>query len=233
MCSLFEADAVCASVCSTCGTLCEAFPIEDYDSLRLYGSRGCNVVVGDVYLQNLPGSVTKSILFDNLKTVQYIRGMLFVKNNPVLSAMTAFSNLIGVTAVVYSNNPALVDARIPSLEHLTNGVVVEGCDRLCPSRYTTVGSASDDSGCANPVLEYFFYIAGDANSDSLPLLESITYRVMKNVTSGVVCNYVCMYICVYICLYVCMYVCMYIYLYFKHYLAFHVLHRWQHAVCVM
>ena len=84
----------CTSVCSSCGTLCEAFPITDLTSLQLYSSKGCTIVVGDLYILNLPITITRTMLFNNLKNILYIRGGLYFKDNLYLTAMTFMSNLV-------------------------------------------------------------------------------------------------------------------------------------------
>ena len=171
------------SQCSTCGTLCEAFPITDISSAQLYASKKCTIIVGDLYMQNMPTSVTKKLLFDTLQTVQFIKGKLYFIGNRYISAMTFFSNLIGLYGAHYSNNADLVDARMPSLQQLKGSVTVEGCDRLCPARYTAVG-LSDDAVCPNPIMEYYFGIQGDATVDSLPLVSSILQRVIVAKTNN-------------------------------------------------
>ena len=148
------------------------------------------MIVGDLYIINLGPTVTRTALLGYLKTVNEIRGYLHFKDNAYLSAMTFFSNLVGLHGAVYSNNPALIDTRMFSLSSLPYGVTVVGCDRLCPARYTaTAGTIVDDSQCTNPQLEYFLNIEGPEVASDLELLNSVMQRVVRNVTNGVVCAY--------------------------------------------
>jgi len=189
---LFElggtSDGVCSSQCSTCGTLCAAFPITDLNTLTLYKTKGCTTIVGDLYIMNLPSTVGKQVLFDNLRHVQYIRGGLYVENNAYLNALTFFSNLFGVDGVYYSNMPILVDAQMPSLIQQTGNVTVVGCNRLCPARYTAVGVSTDETGCADSTLALYLYIVRDATLNDVYVLANVTSRLFMSATNGKVCN---------------------------------------------
>ena len=92
-CTLYEVGSLCTSACSTCGTLCEAFPITDASSAQLYKIKGCTTVVGDLYIMNLDATVTRTLLYGQLSTIKTVRGVLHFKDNAFLSAMTFMSNL--------------------------------------------------------------------------------------------------------------------------------------------
>ena len=188
-CKLFDVNSTCVSQCATCGTLCEAFPISDLGSLQLYKTKGCTVVVGDLYISGLPPTVTRSVLFENLQNVLYLHGDLYMRNNEYIVSMSFLGNLVGLYGAHYDNNPVLVDAQLPSLAQMTSNVTVVGCDRLCPARYTRVGDGASHAGCANTTLNYFVRIEGDfIASSSLMLLGDVFGRVLRNVTSGEVCS---------------------------------------------
>jgi hypothetical protein len=174
------------SRCSTCGTLCGAFPITDSSSLALYGEKQCTIVSGDLYIMNLPLTVTRLALLDALGSIRSIHGSLYVLDNQYLSALTCFTGLLSVYGATYLNNPILIDTRMPSLTSVSGDVTVTGCDRLCPARYTQVGAAPSDVGCANPTLNYYVNIVGNTTSTDLPLLASIMSRAMGNLTNGAV-----------------------------------------------
>lgn len=144
------------------------------------------MIVGDLYMLNMPASMTRTALYDHLKTVTTIRGTLYFKDNLYLSAMTFLSNLVSLNGAVYSNNPQLIDARLFSLQRLNGNVTVDGCDRLCPARYTAVGTAVDDRGCANPELLYFLHIDGPATRSDAGVVGGIMQKVLRNVTGGTV-----------------------------------------------
>ena len=138
---------------------------------------------------NLPLIVTKKLLLLNLQNVQYIRGNLYVENNVFLTAMTFFSNLLGVEGIYYENMPVLVDARMPSLIELSGGVSVVGCGRLCPARYTVVGTSANQAGCSNATVNWYLYVVGDATVGELfSVLGNVSTRVFLNVTGGMVCD---------------------------------------------
>ena len=128
--------------------------------------------------------MTKKLLLDTLQSIRYIQGDLYFLGNTFISAMTFFSNLVGLYGAHYSNNAQLVDARMPALKQLSGAVTVEGCDRLCPARYTAVGAVPDDSGCPNPIMEYYFGIRGDVSVDQLWIVENVLVRVIVDKTSG-------------------------------------------------
>jgi hypothetical protein len=142
--------------------LCDAFPISDLTSLELYSSKGCTVVAGDLYVINLPFSITLAVLFEHLHTIQYIRGSLYIKDSPWITSLFPLRNLLGVQGLFLSSMANIVDARIPGLQQLHNEVHVEHCNRLCPARYTAVGAASlDDSGCPYLTLKVFIHVEGN------------------------------------------------------------------------
>ena len=176
--------SVCTSQCATCGVLCAAFPITDLDTLTPYKTKGCTTIVGDLYIMNLPIALTKKLLLDSLQDVQYIRGGLYVENNPYLNAMTFLSNLVVVDSIYYSNLPILVDARMPSLQQLSGSVSVIGCDRLCPARYTVVGPSPNQAGCSNSTIRLYLHIVGPATLGEIGVLANVTSRVFSNMTNG-------------------------------------------------
>ena len=132
----------------------------------------------------IPASISELALFEHLKAVTTIRGRLFFNDNLHLSAMTFLSNVVSMNGAVYSNNPQLVDARLLSLQHLNGNVTVEGCDRLCPARYTAMGMADDDAGCVNPELRYFLRVEGSAMKSEIGVVGAIMQSVLRNVTGG-------------------------------------------------
>ena len=109
-----------------------------------------------------------------------------MNNNPYLTAMTFMSNLQSVYGVHYENNPALVDARFPSLIQMTSNVTVDGCDRLCPARYTIVGTGPSDVGCASRRMEYYFRVLGDAKQSDLPVLAGVFAKLVLSLAQNAV-----------------------------------------------
>ena len=184
LCPLFSVEGSCVSSCSTCGNLCEPIPITDINSMTLYKTKGCTAVAGDLYIMNLPTSIIKKQLLINLQGITHIKGSLYLINCPVITSLSFFPNLIELYGAVYINNVNLVDARLTSLTSLLSPVVVEGCDRLCPARYTIVGAGSDDTGCPNIRAKYFFNIQGAVTIADLPAFNSILSRVMTGVTGN-------------------------------------------------
>jgi hypothetical protein len=188
VCSLYEVDDKCTSRCSSCGTLCDAFPVSDLASLQLYKSKGCTTVTGDLFIRNLPFEATRTLLLDALKTVTEIRGKIYFMDNEFIVSMLFFENLKRVEGIFYLNNPSLVDARMPMLQSMPEGTEVEGCHRLCPARYTTVGASPNDNDCAVMVMKFTLRLTGDVDAQWFPLLEAIFVRVVANVTHNAVCD---------------------------------------------
>ena len=145
------------------------------------------MVVGDLYILNIPASFTKAVLTQYLNALTTIRGTLHVRDNTYLSAMTFLSNVVSLSGAVYSNNPQMVDARLFSLHRLTGNVTVDGCDRLCPERYTTtVGAAVDERGCANLTMQYFVHVEGAATKNNVGIVGLIMRSVVQAVSGGMV-----------------------------------------------
>ena len=182
---MYEIGSTCTSQCSNCGVLCEAFPISDVTSLQLYSTQGCTVVVGDLYILSLPLSIRKKQLLGFVQTIQSIRGSLYVLNNLYLAAMTPFSGLKSIQGdVYYLNNPILVDTRMPSLSFLGGSTIVNGCDRLCPARYTSVGSSSIDASCPNNTITAYLHVNGNVNDQSLPILCSTVGNAISHILNN-------------------------------------------------
>jgi hypothetical protein len=152
--------------------------------MQLYAISNCTVVVGDLYISNLGPSLIRSTLFSNLQGIRSIRGSLYFDNNPFLTAMTFFSNLVSATSIRYLNNPRLVDARMPSLTSLPGGVSVTGCDRLCPARYTAVGVGPDDSECPDVVFYYYLHVDGLMQVSDVATIISVMDRTLRSVTQN-------------------------------------------------
>ena len=177
-CTLFEVSSKCVSHCSSCGTLCEAYTITDLSSLQYYSQRNCTVVVGDMYVIDTPTDIIANTFLLHLKTVVSIRGSLILKGIRNLQHLLAFQNLREAVSITLSNLPNLVDGRMRSLTSLSGIVTVEGCPRLCPSRYPGVGSNASLNAdyCANTTLEYYVNVFGDANAIDLLALETLSSK---------------------------------------------------------
>ena len=185
VCSLFDVGGLCDSSCKTCGTLCAAFPITDMQSLELYKTKGCTIVSGDLYIQNLPIEITRGVIAAHLGSIRYIKGDLHFKENAYIVSMVFFKSLLGVYGVYYLNNPELVDARMPQLQMLSGSVSVEGSPRLCPARYTTAASnMMDDSGCTSINLKYYLHIDGGSGLNNLGILSSVLSRAVEELIGG-------------------------------------------------
>ena len=188
-CPLFDVGAICDSSCTTCGTLCAAFPIMDLQSLELYKTKGCTIISGDLYIQNLPVQISRTTLFESLGTVKYIKGDLHFKDNDYLTSLVFLHNLVSVNNIYLSNNPQLIDAKLASLQSMNGELSVEGCPWLCPARFTVIsgGPAVDDSGCSNVALTYYFHVDGPVLKSNLVVLGGVVSRVV----SGLIGNNVC------------------------------------------
>jgi len=104
-----------------------------------------------------------------------------------LPALTFFSNLKGMYGAHYINNAILVDTRMPSLQSLTGNVTVIGCDRLCPARYTFVGTRADDPSCSDALVDVYLHMEGDIQANDLALLGSAVQVMCANLTNYQVC----------------------------------------------
>jgi hypothetical protein len=148
--------------------------------LRRYSALGCNIVVGDLFVTNLPQSITRSILREHLGAVTAIRGKLYFHNNAHITALDAFNNLVEVGGVSLKNNPSLADARMASLQTIQGDVDVVGCDRLCPARYPLLGSSPSSAGCTNVTMQFILSLTGPTSVE-FSTLASVLSRVVANV----------------------------------------------------
>jgi hypothetical protein len=188
-CTLYAVDDRCTSVCVECGVLCEAFPIRDLVSLSLYKEQGCNIVAGDLFILSLPTDVSESALLEGLEGLHVIQGHMYIMHNEHLPSVTFMKHLERVDGITYVGNPILIDAHLHGLESYTIPIVVEGCPRLCPARYTDkTESGEDESACPNPRIRFLLHVAGHAAEDELDVLGDVLVRAMRNTTLGVVCD---------------------------------------------
>ena len=163
--------------------LCEAFPIRDLVSLSLYKEQGCSIISGDLYIIELPNDVLKDVLLDSLKTVRVIQGHLYVMHNEHLTAMTFFNDIDRVDGITFIDNPVLLNAHMHGLDNFDIPIVVEGCPRLCPARYTDkTESGEDESMCADPVIRLFLRVEGGATEEQLNVLGDLMTRVVRSTT---------------------------------------------------
>jgi hypothetical protein len=148
----------------------------------LFSSHNCTVTVGDLFISNLPVEINEDVLFNALKTLQSIRGVLNVNNNPYLTSLSCMSNISSLYGASYLNNPNLVDARMPKLVDLRGPVTVVGCDRLCPARYTAVGVFvnGSDAGCTNLKRQAFFHFEGPgANAAAVAIAANVMGNALR------------------------------------------------------
>jgi hypothetical protein len=182
-CLMHEVSGLCTSACSTCGVLCEAFPITDLATADIYQRLGCTTIIGDLFMSNLPSSSTRTLLLQRLSTITRIRGALVFKDIVFASFVTLFDNLQFVNSIRLINLPLVTDARFPALLSIRDGVEVIGCDRLCPERYPRVGRYPSDLACSNFWIEFYWYITGTVTPSDLFLVSSVVNRIIYNVTN--------------------------------------------------
>ena len=187
-CELFEKNRMCTSACISCGVLCDAFPISELEGLMLYKRRGCTLVVGDLYITNLPVTISRTLLLQNLGSVKTIRGVFYFHNNDYITALNPFISLAEVRGISLKNNLVLVDARIPSLKNITGPVTVDVCDRLCPHRYPRVGPPPTNAGCTNITMQFSMSVVGTAQASDFPLIAATLGRLVDNLSGVVVCG---------------------------------------------
>ena len=158
-------------------------------SLSLYKEQGCNIVAGDLYIIDLATDVSESALLAALGELYIIQGHMYIMHNEHLPSVTFLKHLESVDGITYVGNPILIDAHLHGLESYTIPIVVEGCPRLCPARYTDkTDSGEDESACPNPKIRFFLHVAGNAAEDELHVLGDMLARVMHSTTQGEVCD---------------------------------------------
>ena len=107
-----------------------------------------------------------------------------IVNNQFMSALTFMHDVVGECDAQLLNNPILVDARMPNLTASRGDVTVDGCSRLCPARYLNAINGTNDSGCANSIVQYYLNVVGNVTTSDVSVLAGIMARVLSNVTSA-------------------------------------------------
>jgi hypothetical protein len=92
------------------------------------------LITGSLVLDNLPPTVTESLLQRSLGSVSTIQGGLYVTNNLYLPTLDSFVLLSSASVVYIAGNSGLVDARLPSLEASVE-TVVNNNRRLCQENF--------------------------------------------------------------------------------------------------
>ncbi len=174
------------SRCDVCGILCEAFPVFDAASLGIYSSNNCSVIVGDLHISELPIDLGEFELSQGFQGVSSIRGFIYVSNNPYLTSLSFLSQVVSVSGVTLFNNPNMVDARLPSLFRLSEAFTAEGCDRLCPQRYTSAIIGADESFCANLTVSVALSYLGDSNANAASLAYDLFAKILSEISNAMV-----------------------------------------------
>ncbi len=182
-CLMHEVSGLCTSACSTCGVLCEAFPITDLATADVYQRLGCTTIIGDLYLSNIPTSATRLQLAQRLVKIAQVKGDVVIKDSFFATIVTYLDGLKSVYSIRLLNLPLVTDARFTALLSIRDGVEVIGCDRLCPERYPRVGQYPSDLACPNNTIEFYWYITGTVTPSDLFLVSSIVNRIIFNVTN--------------------------------------------------
>ena len=163
-------------------------------SLDYYRQNNCTVLVGNLYITDLPAEVTEDVLFEVLSPITAIHGEVHVENNPFLTSLSALVNVQEIHDMYLTNNPNLVDSRMPSLQSLRyNSAIVFSCPNLCPDRYTSLVYNTNSSGCHNLQIQAYYRFVGDLKM--LPILQSSTANRVSSDPSFSVCDFTCEVFC--------------------------------------
>jgi hypothetical protein len=163
--------------------LCESSPITDAASAQQYQTKECNIIVGDLYIQNIPPDLTRNMIAEYLKGIKVIRGRLHIINT-LDSQVNYFDNLHTVDSIHILNGPRVLDARFPSVTTFRSNATVDGCERLCPARYPKPVN-TDEQLCPLRQIEFYLYVAGNGVPNlNLTMLSKLMERVIKNVTNN-------------------------------------------------
>lgn len=161
-------------------------PITDLSTLQSYGDQACDVIIGTVVITNLPVEVTEDILFDHLGSVKQIHGEVHVSNNQFLTSLSFMASVQSVHALHVSNNPNMVDARLPSLQTIESSIViVSQCANLCAARYPGLAESRNDSGCANLQIGTYYRFFG-SGIEYIDAIKGAFTSKLTSITNGTV-----------------------------------------------
>lgn len=155
-------------------------PFTSPSDLDVYANRSCSVLVGGLILRNLDRSIDEDAL-SVFSTVATVVGHVVVDSNPYLMGLPFLVALRTAQSVTVTNNPNLIDARLPSLDVATQLAVVEyGNMRVCSNN--RAGSSTvvlSLAPCATRTLVFYIELKC---SDMLPAALS-HFSSLLNVSS--------------------------------------------------
>jgi hypothetical protein len=147
-------DGVCQPQCQACGVTCQSRRIVDNGNLEYYRNANCTILLGDLYITS-ETDLLQSDLAAAFSSVSIIRGDLVISGNLRLTSLWFFAQLATVDNIVITDNAALVDARIPSLDYVED-ITMSGNPRLCDNRAPKSPLSASQINCVS--LEAIVYI---------------------------------------------------------------------------
>ena len=148
------------------------------------------MIFGTLYIASV-ADVVLSELMRAFSSVEIIRGDLVVDSNPTIVSLESFGRLGRVDNVFISNNPSLVDARLP-LATFDGGVYVSNNVRLCPSYWPDVnatGGGSNGQKCAYVDMTQLVSVSGTGNMTSAAIVAAVSSALSSWIS--VVCIFTC------------------------------------------
>ena len=161
--------------------MCPPGVVSDVTSAQRYAS--CNIVVGSLFFSQLPLSLDEDVLFAYFGSIAHVYGNIHVNDNPFLTSLSFLRGAVSVAGVFLSNNPNLVDSRLPLLKSI-DSAIVSGCIHLCSTRYPSVLPVASGPGCADLMLVMYFRYGV---TPDLGLIGSMLTSVLFGISKGSVC----------------------------------------------
>ena len=147
------------------------------------------MIFGTLYIASV-ANVVPSELMRAFSGVEIIRGDLVVDSNPTIVSLESFGRLGRVDNVFVSNNPSLVDARLP-LATFDGGVYVSNNVRLCPSYWPNVnvtGGGSNAQDCAFVDMTQLVSISGTGNMTSAEIVAALSSALSSLIGEVYICS---------------------------------------------
>ncbi len=137
---------MCYTISPVYGSSCTFRHTLDESLLADFALLNCTSIVGGLAIDNLPRHLDEDALQAAFVNIHTIFGLLTVSDNRYLTSISFLKNLRRVDFLIVHNNPVLIDARLPSLDHSSLDEVreVSNNPRMHPSHRHPLSSANSD-----------------------------------------------------------------------------------------
>jgi hypothetical protein len=156
---------------------CPGGTITRASQLAPYVNNECELLTSSLIIHALGDSISENDLLEAFGQVTTIEGGLYVTGNSELPSLDFLAALVDVSVVYISENPGLVDARLPNLSPQTE-LILSNNRRLCPGN-----EPRGSGGCSLMDVEMTMAVSG-VSIEAFTALEQLRFANVVNSLLG-------------------------------------------------